>query len=90
VAGDANEYSLCPTKIDVLMIETGNFMTNTISRGAGTNELYLTFTYDGEFPDLQESTDAGEQQKHQLTQQAATVVHRTINEIRSMVREGKK
>jgi hypothetical protein len=79
----------CLTKIDFLIIETGNFMTNTISTGASEDELYLTFTFDGEFLGLHEGSKEAEKKGDQLARQAAVVVLHTIDQIRTMVREGK-
>jgi len=77
------------TTIDFLIIETGNFMTNTISTGASEDELYLTFTFDGEFLGLHEGSKEAEKKGDQLARQAAVVVLHTIDQIRTMVREGK-
>jgi len=77
------------TAVDILIIETGNLITNVISTGAGKNELYLTLTYDGEFLEIQDGTKEARKKERMLIEQAAAVVPHTIEQIRSLVREGK-
>ena len=67
---------------------SGSFVTNTISHGEGENELYLTFTFEWHFPDLEEGSKLAEEKYLQLRAQAATAVSRTIDVIRGWVRDG--
>jgi Domain of unknown function (DUF1857) len=71
------------------MINMGNVITNTISTGAGADELYLTFTFEWDFPDMQEGSLAETKRKEKLIEEAAYIVPHTIDQIRNMVREGK-
>jgi hypothetical protein len=64
-------------------------MTTTVSSGAGEHDLFLTFTFDGEIPEVQEDSKEAQRRGDQLTRQAAASVPNAINEIRTMVREGK-
>jgi hypothetical protein len=75
-------------KIDIVIIETGNFTTTTIAAGKGEHELYLTYTYDGEFPHVQEGTKEAEQLEALVTQRTAAVVPCHIDKIRSLVSDG--
>jgi Domain of unknown function (DUF1857) len=75
--------------IDILTIETGYFITTTISTGVCEHDLFLTFTFDGEIPEVQEDSKEAQRRGDQLTRQAAALVPNTINEIRTMAREGK-
>lgn len=70
------------------MINMGNVITNTISTGAGANELYLTFAFVWDFPDMQEGSEMNER-KEKLIEGATYVVPHTIDQIRNLVREGK-
>lgn len=77
------------TTIDVLMIETGTFITNTISAGLTADDIYLTFTFDAEFPDIEEGTQEAEERCQHITEEAAAVVPQTIHQIRTLARQGK-
>jgi len=70
------------------MINPGNVIINTISTGAGANELYLTFTFEWDFPDMQEGSELNKK-KETLIEEAAYIVPHTIDQIRNMVRDAK-
>ncbi|KZP14485.1 hypothetical protein FIBSPDRAFT_796597 [Athelia psychrophila] len=76
------------TTIDILLIEAGNLMTQSISRGNGANELYLTYTFDGEFLDIMEGTPQAAEKGRLLERELAQVVPETIEQIRAWVRMG--
>lgn len=71
------------------MTESKNFITNTISKGSGENELYLTFTFEWDFPELEEGSKDAQEKGEQLTKQAAEVVPHSIDTIRAWAQEGK-
>lgn len=69
------------------MIGAGNFITNTISNGkGGPDDLYLTFTFEWDFPDIQEGSKEAEE-KEALLKQDMGVLH-SIEVMRAMVRNG--
>lgn len=72
------------------MIDSGSFVTNTISTGAGENELFLTFTFQWVFPDgqFEPGTKAYEEKFAELVKQAAQVVPHTVEVIREWAKEG--
>lgn len=63
-------------------------MTQSISRGNGANELYLTYTFDGEFLDIMEGTPQAAEKGRLLERELAQVVPETIEQIRAWVRMG--
>lgn len=63
-------------------------MTQTISRGNGPNELYLTYTFDGEFLDIMEGTAQAAEKGRMLANELAQVVPETIEQVRAWVRMG--
>lgn len=63
-------------------------MTNIISRGKGENELYLTYTFDGEFLDIMEGTPQAMQKGELLQKELSEVVPETIEQIRMWVHMG--
>ena len=67
---------------------SGSFITNTISHGENENELYLTFTFEWNFPDIEHGSKLAEEKYAQLKAQSAIVVPRTIEVIREWVRNG--
>jgi hypothetical protein len=69
------------------MIGTDTIITNTISKGAGENELYMTFTFEWDFPNIQGGSEASDKEE-ELTKEGALVVPSAIDQIRNMVREG--
>lgn len=69
-------------------MESGSFVTNTISNGAGENELYLTFTFEWIFPNVEEGSKLAEEKYAQLNSQSAVAVSHTIEVIRGWVRDG--
>lgn len=71
------------------MIDAGNFITNTISRGPGQNELYLTFTFEWVFPTVEEGSKVAQEKEEQLQNQAAVAVPHTIEVIRALAQEGR-
>ncbi|KAF7973880.1 hypothetical protein HWV62_28110 [Athelia sp. TMB] len=81
-------YAAFAKKIDILSVEAGNFMTNTISRGQGAHELFLTYTFDGEFLDIVEGTPQALNMGRQLTDELSRVVPETVEQIRAWARAG--
>lgn len=60
-------------------------MTQTISRGRGADELYLTYTFTGEFLDIAEGTAHALEKGRLLTSELDQVVPETIELIRAWV-----
>lgn len=80
-------FVLC-LQIDILLIEAGNLMTQTISHGREDHELYLTYTFDGEFLDTVDGTHQAEERRRLLASELAQVVPETIEQIRAWARMG--
>lgn len=72
---------------DFKMIDAGNLITNTISDGAD-GQLFLTFTFEWVFPDIETGSKEAAEKEELLRAQAVEVVPHTIDQIRAMVREG--
>jgi hypothetical protein len=71
------------------MAEANTVITNTISTGAGENELYLTYTFQWDFPSIKEGSEEANEKERQLAEQGAQGVPYAIDTIRAMVQEGK-
>ena len=70
------------------MAELGNAVSNIVSVGENETDLYLTFTFTWNFPNIAEgSTEAAEKEK-MMVGMAQEVVPHTIEQIRMMVKEG--
>lgn len=75
-------------QIDILSVESGNFMTQSITHGPRVNEMYLTYTFDGEFLDIEEGTLQAAEKWQRLAGELAQLVPETIEQIRAWVRVG--
>jgi hypothetical protein len=72
------------------MIEADSFVTNTISTGTqGPDDLYLTFTFEWNFPAIQEGSQEAEDKEKQLKQEGVLGISYATDVIRAMVRDGK-
>lgn len=71
------------------MAEAGTVITNTISTGVGENELYLTYTFEWDFPGIEEGSEEANEKERQLTKEGVRGVPHAIDVMRAMVREGK-
>jgi hypothetical protein len=71
------------------MAEAGTVITNTISTGPGENELYMTFTYEWDFPNVREDSEEAKEKERQLAATGAQGVPYAIDVIRAMAQEGK-
>jgi hypothetical protein len=65
-------------------------VSNIISRGAGgENDLYLTYTFVIDFPDVEEGTPEAAAKAAEVHGMGAKVVPHVIQTIRNLVVEGK-
>ena len=71
------------------MAEAATVITNTMSRGAGEDELYLTYAFEWDFPDIKEGSEEANEKERQLAEEGVRGVPYGIDTIRAMVREGK-
>ncbi|KAI0094382.1 hypothetical protein BDY19DRAFT_988233 [Irpex rosettiformis] len=74
-------------RADFEMVDLGNTISNIISDGEGESDLYLTFTFNLNFPDIQEGTQEATERAERMQGTAETAVGMTINQIRSTVKE---
>ena len=70
------------------MPDLGNAISNIISVGEDGKDLYLTFTFSWNFPDIQEGTKEAAEKSKSLTDMGQEVVPHTIQQIRAMVKDG--
>lgn len=68
------------------MVDVDNRISNIISSGDGESDLYLTFTFDLNVPDVQEGTVEAKDRQAQLQARAEEAVAASIVEIREMVK----
>ncbi|KAI0686646.1 hypothetical protein BC835DRAFT_451470 [Cytidiella melzeri] len=73
-------------RADFEMVGLGTTISNIISAGEGESDLYLTFTFNWNFPDIQEGTQEAVEKVQQLERMAKEAVMLTIKQIREMVR----
>ena len=70
------------------MIGRGTFISNIISDGSGESNLYLTFAFSWNFPDVQEGTSEATEMVQKLRKVADTAVIMSIDETRQLVQRG--
>lgn len=70
------------------MVGTETFISNIISTGDGESDLYLTFSFVWDMPDIQEGSDAAKAKQAQFENGAGAAVQQSVNEIRALVQAG--
>ena len=70
------------------MPDTGTAISNIISNGANETDLYLTFTFSWNFPEIVEGSEEAAAKAKMFAQTARQVVPHTVAQIREMVKEG--
>lgn len=73
---------------DFQQIDHGSFISNIISDGKSESDLFLTFAFTWNFPDIQEETSEAAEKIQQVTQMAEASTTTTVNEIRDLVQKG--
>ena len=64
-------------------------ISNIVSVGAAPEELYLTFTFEVIFPDLEEGSQEEEEKRKVQEKMGMQAVEHTIQTIRAMVKDGR-
>ena len=70
------------------MADSRTVISNIISTGEDESDLYLTFTFEWNFPNIVEGSEEAAAQAKTLAGMAKEVVPHTIDEIRAMVKDG--
>ena len=70
------------------MPDTGTAISNIISNGADETDLYLTFTFSWNFPEIVEGSEEAAAKAKMFAQTASQVVPHTVAQIREMVKDG--
>lgn len=70
------------------MTETGTAISNIVSVGEDETDLYLTFTFAWNVPEVAEGTEEAATKTKAMTQVARQVVPDTIEQIRLLVKDG--
>lgn len=70
------------------MLDVGTVISNTISDGDGESDLYLTFTFAWNFPDIHPGYPEEKVKREQLKDTAKEAVIMSINEVRDLVQRG--
>lgn len=73
---------------DFKMVGNDTVISNIISTGDGESDLYLTFSFVWDLPDIQEGTDAAKAKQEQFANGAGTAVQQSVKEIRALVQSG--
>lgn len=73
---------------DFQMVGTETFISNIISTGDGESDLYLTFSFVWDMPNIQEGSDAAKEKQAQFENGAGAAVQQSVNEIRALVQAG--
>ena len=64
-------------------------ISNILSGGTSLGELYLTFTFEMIFPDLEEGSKEMEKMREEYEKLGMQAVEHTIQTIRAMVKDGR-
>lgn len=72
---------------DFVMPDIGTSISNIISVGNEETDLYLTFTFSWNFPDVVEDSEEALIKAKTLECMAREVVPHTINQIRALVKD---
>lgn len=75
-------------RADFQMVGTETFISNIISTGDGESDLYLTFSFVWDMPNIQEGSDAAKEKQAQFENGAGAAVQQSVNEIRALVQAG--
>lgn len=70
------------------MVDFGNYISNIISTGDGESDLYLTFTFAWDFPNIHEGTPEATEKERQFSQMSRESTATSVNEIRDLVQKG--
>ena len=73
---------------DFQQVDHGSFISNIISDGKSESDLFLTFTFSWNFPDVEEGTSEATEKIQQVTQMAEASTTTTVSEIRDLVQKG--
>jgi hypothetical protein len=71
--------------------ETGTIINNILSigpNGAEERDIYLTFTFEWQFPEVEAGSAEEEEKRHIWTVEAQKAVHGTIEVIRQLAKDG--
>ena len=71
-------------QVDFRNLDSGAFINNTISQGKDETDLYLTFYFEWQYPNIQEGSGEAKKLSDQLWQQAKKTVQHTIDVARDM------
>jgi hypothetical protein len=70
------------------MVDVGTRISNTISDGDGESDLYLTFTFVWNYPNIKPGSKEEAEKKSQFAGQAREAVLTSIKQIRDLVQKG--
>lgn len=71
------------------MVDLGTFISNIISTGEGDeSDLYLTFTFAWNFPDIQEGSSEAQARAAAMAGSAKEAVTHTLKQIRELAQKG--
>ena len=70
------------------MPEIGTVITNTVSDGDGESDLYLTFIFAWNFPEIHPGTPEEKAKREQLQGSAKEAVNHSVQELRELVQKG--
>lgn len=75
---------LSDTQADFHMVDADNRISNIISSGSGESDLYLTFTFVWNVPDVSEGTAEATETQNQFQKSGEGAVMSTIAELREL------
>ena len=70
------------------MPESGIAVSSIISIGEDETDLYLTFTFTWNFPNIVEGTEEAAAKVEALTQVVKPIVSHTVEQLREMAKDG--
>ena len=70
---------------DFHMVDVDNRISNIISSGDGESDLYLTFTFEWNFPEIAEGTAEATTKQQELQESGQEAVATSIAQLRELV-----
>ena len=75
-------------QVDFRNLDSGGFISNSISQGKDETDLYLTYYFEWPYPKVEEGTEEAKKLSDQLWEMARKTVQHTVDVSREMKSKG--
>ena len=75
-------------QVDFRNLDSGGFISNSISQGKDETDLYLTYYFEWPYPEMEEGSEEAKKLSDQLWEMAKTTVQHTVDVTREMKSKG--